>query len=138
MTLYKNHHVSINVTDIDNSTKFYKILGFVEVYRYADDSVTIVHLLNQNFLIELFRYSNAPQTKSIPNDVEHSDIIGIDHFSLQVDDIHEAFEELKNYSDCSNVSRGRTEIDYFFIADPDNNRIEIVKDTRRLHRFKLS
>ena len=119
------------MTDLDKSIRFYKILGFAEKYRYADDSVTIVHLLNQSLLIELFRYSNAPLTKSISNDVEHGNIIGIEHFALQVDDIQEAFKELKKFSVC-NVSKGRTGIDYFFIVDPDNNRIEIVKDTRLL------
>lgn len=131
MVLYNSHHVSMNVTDLDKSIRFYKMFGFAERYRYADDSVTIVHLLSQSLLVELFHYSNAPPTKSISNDIEHCDIIGIEHFSLQVDDIQEAFKELKQFSVC-NVSKGRTGIDYFFIVDPDGNRIEIVKDTRLL------
>ena len=131
MIVYTSHHVSLNVTGLEKSIRFYERLGFAEKHRYADDSVIIVHLLGQNLLVELFHYSNAFSTKSIPSDIQHCDIIGIEHFSLQVDDIHEAFEELKQFSIC-NVSKGRTGIDYFFITDPDGNRIEIVRDTRML------
>jgi glyoxylase I family protein len=131
MVHYNNHHVSVNVTDLDKSIRFYKILGFEERHRYADDSVIIVHLLSKTLLIELFNYSNAKPTRSKFSDVEHKDIIGIEHFSLQVDDIQEAFKELEPFSVCE-ISKGRTGIDYFFIVDPDGNRIEIVKDIRQL------
>jgi hypothetical protein len=50
---------------------------------------------------------------------------------MQVDDIGAAYNELKSFA-ISEVRAGRTNIDYFFISDPDGNRIEIVRDARGL------
>jgi len=127
------HHVSINVVDLDRAIGFYKLLGLNECYRYTapDGSVIIVHLISDNFILELFTYPNAPLAKSIPNDTAHENIIGIEHFSMSVDDIETAYLSLQKHSLCT-VTEGRTGISFFFIADPDGNRIEIVKDSRNL------
>jgi len=132
---FKIHHVSINVCDLLKSQSFYQFLGFIDCYNYCSDDggVKIVHLIKNNFIIELFSYSCAPTNKTISCNVEHSDIIGIDHFSLQTDNIEKAYILLKKYMQYDNgIQVGRTGIRFFFIIDPDGNRIEVVEDKRLL------
>ncbi len=129
MLSYSHHHVSINTLSLEAALGFYKLLGFVESHRYSDDAVTIVHLSGGGGLIEVFCYADSTLSPSQECDVPHSKKIGIEHFSLHVDDIHAAHDDLKEFAVCE-VSAGRTGIDYFFISDPDGNRIEIVRDVR--------
>jgi len=131
MSYFKTHHISLNVIDLITSITFYEKLGFEEKHRYKDGSVTIVHLLGNGLIVELFRYSNSPTEKTISCTLGHEDIIGIEHFSFHVDDIEKAYQNLSEYSTCT-ISKGRTGIDYFFISDPEGNRIEIVSDQRKL------
>ena len=53
---------------------------------------------------------------------------------MQVEDIDNAFEELskQNVNILTPITAGRTGINYFFISDPDGNKIEIVEDKRVL------
>lgn len=131
MLTCRHHHVSINTLSLDASINFYRVLGFVECYRYHDNEVTIVHLLGQGGFVELFCYVNPTMSRSCASDVAHSNRLGFDHFSMQVDDIYVAHNELREYR-ASEVALGRTGIRYFFILDPDGNRIEIVSDDREL------
>lgn len=126
---YRYHHVSINTLSLDSAVCFYRHLGFSECYRYSDDSVTIVHLLGGGGIVELFLYSNPPSSRSPTHDAPHSQRVGLDHFSLQVDDVNKAYAELRQFAVCE-VKAGRTGIDYFFVKDPDGTLIEIVKDVR--------
>lgn len=129
MLTYRYHHVSINTLSLEAAIEFYKLLGFIESYRYSDDAVTIVHLLGRGGLLELFCYAESTLLHFPVCDVPHSKRVGLDHFSLQVDDIHAAYNDFKEFA-VGEVSRGRTGIDYFFITDPDGNLIEIVNDIR--------
>jgi catechol 2,3-dioxygenase-like lactoylglutathione lyase family enzyme len=131
MITYRHHHVSIKTLSLQAAIDFYKLLGFAEIYRYSDAALAIVHLLGSGGLVELFCYSDSTSFRTPANDVPHSNRIGLDHFSMQVDDIGAAYNELKSFA-ISEVRAGRTNIDYFFISDPDGNRIEIVRDARGL------
>lgn len=128
---YRHHHVSVNTASLDASVAFYKVLGFHERHRYSDKAVTIVHLLGCGGIVELFSYADSTLLPFSSGGVPHKKRIGLDHFALQVDDIHEAHEHLREFR-VSEVAVGRTGIHYFFVSDPDGNRIEIVHDPRGL------
>ena len=127
---YHHHHVSINTVSLDASVAFYKVLGFHECHRYSDKAVTIVHLLGLGGIVELFCYADSTLLPFDSGGVPHQKRIGLDHFALQVADIHAAYEHLREFR-ISEVAVGLTGIHYFFISDPDGNRIEIVKDARQ-------
>ena len=135
MTNFSVHHVSLVVNSIDNSLKFYSILGFSDKYRFCNQEGTIEihHLQNTAFIIELFKYKGIGGYSDIP-DKESEHKIGIEHFSLQVDDIQKAYEDLinQNVKILTPITKGRTGIIYFFISDPDGNKMEIVEDKRIL------
>nr|VFK54976.1 MAG: Glyoxalase/Bleomycin resistance protein/Dioxygenase superfamily protein [Candidatus Kentron sp. TUN]VFK58588.1 MAG: Glyoxalase/Bleomycin resistance protein/Dioxygenase superfamily protein [Candidatus Kentron sp. TUN]VFK61150.1 MAG: Glyoxalase/Bleomycin resistance protein/Dioxygenase superfamily protein [Candidatus Kentron sp. TUN] len=61
-------------------------------------------------------------------------VVGVRHFGLRVPSIVEARKHLEAAGLASDVEvkHGRTEIDYFFIRDPDGIFIEIVQDDRNL------
>ena len=133
---FKIHHISINVSDLIESYDFYLSLGFTEYYRYCspDESLRIIHLLKEGFILELFYYLGAPACKAAPCEIEHSEFIGVEHFSFLTDNIEEAYQVLNKHINCNNgIQAGRTGIRFFFINDPDGNRIEIVEDKRNLH-----
>lgn len=127
------HHVSLVVNNIDDALRFYSILGFSDkyIYRDADGKVEIHHLKNTNFIIELFKYKIGSGITEVTNNETK---IGIEHFSMQVENIDNAFEELsrQNVKILTPITAGRTGINYFFISDPDGNKIEIVEDKRVL------
>lgn len=136
---FKIHHISINVSNLASSLNFYYSLGFVECHKYcsADDSIKIIHLSKDKFILELFHYSVAPTTKTIPNNIEHNAFVGIEHFSLHTTNIENAYKALNKYIMPDNgIQLGRTGIRFFFINDPDGNRIEIVEDNRNLNHIK--
>ena len=139
MLNFKIHHISINVSDITKSKKFYLLFDFVECHTYASENedLKIIHLAGGNCIIELFCYSVAPRQRTISSEIKHNEFIGIDHFSLQTDNIENAYEILGKYIPNDNgIQSGRTGIRYFFIADPDGNQIEIVEDKRELRLTK--
>lgn len=132
MTKFSVHHVSLVVNSIDSSLKFYSVLGFVDKYRFCDaeGNVEIHHLKNTAFIIELFKYRDCEN--NFDRDIEDDHKIGIEHFSMQVENIESAYDELANQDIkiLTPITKGRTGIEYFFICDPDGNRIEIVEDKR--------
>ena len=135
--MFTFHHISLSVTNIANSLKFYEILGFKEVLRWKadDESLEIAHLKLNNAYLELFCYVKphpAPSTMdSLETDLK---VIGTRHFGLKVKSISEAKEHIikNNIADSIEVKHGRTGIDYFFIKDPDGIFVEIVQDDRNI------
>jgi len=136
--VFRLHHVALSVSDIDASIAFYTYFGFEPVYHWhADDKkLTIVHLKLGDFLLELFSFENnaaAPDSsKNLASDLPR---IGIKHFGLKVADIHKTLKYLQQQKladDHINVIQGRTNIEYFFIKDPDSILLEIVQDDRQL------
>jgi len=136
--MYGIHHVALSVTDYQKSLEFYKQLNFSKVYFWeADDkSLSITHLKNGDFILELFCYSK-PQPA--PNTIHSTDtdlpIVGTKHFGLKVDSIEAAYEDLltKGLIDTSvQIAQGRTGIHYFFIEDPDGILVEIAEDKRSI------
>lgn len=131
--ILKIHHISINVTNLDLSVNFYTALGMESIYCYEDDDVSIIHLTNGDFIVELFFYKNKFIDFQPSSIKQHSSFVGCEHFSLFVEDINDAFDKLKKFCDFGEtINFGRTGIKYFFIKDPDGVRIEIVEDKRRV------
>ncbi len=132
------HHVAISVRDLDATADFYGALGFRLRLRWQarDGSLSIAHFANAGgYVLEAFAYAgNAsvpPLDLTMGNDLAN---IGVKHFSFAVDDLAATRDELieRGVTSATEIARGRTEMDFFFVQDPDGNWIEITTDTRDL------
>ncbi|MDA2933464.1 VOC family protein [Acidobacteria bacterium AH-259-D05] len=135
--MFRFHHVSLSVTNINKSVEFYSIFGFRKVHEWcADDgSLQIIHLRLGDSLLELFCFSNPKEPPESTRELETDlPVIGVRHFALQVNSIIDARNRVieKGYKPCVATKRGRTGIDYFFVKDPDGIFVEIVQDDRKL------
>ena len=135
--MFSIHHVALSVKDIEKSIKFYAQFGFKEAYRWASDNgeLQIAHLKLGETFLELFcfqAYQEAPNSsKELMSDLPR---IGVKHFGLKVKSIHETKQWLIDggYEDEIEIIRGKTEVDYFFIKDPDGILLEFIQDDRGL------
>lgn len=134
---FKPHHFALSVRDVNRSIAFYGIFGFKLVLQWValDDSLTISHLAIDDFVLELFSYASNENGDSlrlaVGNDLER---LGVKHLAFSVMDLVAAAAELSEMrcGEMTEIQRGRTGIDYFFIADPDGNWLEITQDDRDL------
>ena len=129
--------MALSVQNLDASVEFYGVFGFESVFDWVSDdkNLSIVHLKQGEILLELFCFketSAAPTSSlSLATDLPR---VGIKHFGLQANDIHEAKKHLQalGLADDIEVIKGRTGIDYFFIKDPSGILVEVVQDERNL------
>lgn len=89
--------------------------------------------LNDIFLEVVWYRDNqlAPQLE-IPYDVK-SKSVGIKHIAFYVDDINEAFEDLRQkglVDDTIEIHQSRSGPLYFFVKDPDGVWVEFIHDNR--------
>ena len=130
------HHVALSVRDLNASQAFYERLGFKQIHRWdADDkSLAIVHLKLNSVVLELFAYASNISAEPLQLEVANNlTQVGVKHIGLRVHNVHECLEEMRNAgyeTSKSEVTKGRTNIDYFFIKDPDGMWVEIVQDDR--------
>lgn len=129
------HHVAISAVDMTSSVAFYEQFGFTVVLHWKDPGgeQEIAHLkLGDNYL-EIFWYKDqipAPETAgSLATDLPR---IGIKHFALQVDSVHEAktFVENRGIASHVDIRHGKTGVTYFFVKDPSGIFVEFVEDKR--------
>jgi glyoxylase I family protein len=129
------HHAAISAINMAESVAFYERFGFRVVLHWKDPGgeLEIAHLkLGENYL-EIFWYRDqvpAPDTSgSLATDLPR---IGVKHFALLVDSVHEAKKFVENHDIPSNVEiqHGRTGVTYFFIKDPSGILIEFLEDKR--------
>ena len=106
---------------------------FAKLAESDPEKVIIVYLeAAPGQFIELF--PKAEGQKAAP---EYNSTLGYSHFSLLVDDIFEAREELaeKGVQIDTEISKGPSETYKFWIRDPDGNRIEIMQFTERSYQI---
>jgi catechol 2,3-dioxygenase-like lactoylglutathione lyase family enzyme len=139
MTEYKAHHTAITVADLAASKAFYGYFGFRLIAEWTKDdkSLTISHLrLGESYVLEIFHYAqNLPgqgpafiQGNNLPE-------VGVKHFAFTVDDLAAARAEVvaAGIGEVTEIARGRTLVDYFFVVDPDGMYVEVINDARNAH-----
>lgn len=146
------HHTCVNVSDLERSLAFYtEILGLKVTLRADADIAKVVGIPGAKLaaaflevpgtptLFEMFQYVSC-DPKPLPEDRRSCDI-GIHHICFEVDDIQEAYENLKTRGvqfhtepitvsdDEPNFAGGR--ICYF--SNPDGNTLELLQrpDSKR-------
>jgi catechol 2,3-dioxygenase-like lactoylglutathione lyase family enzyme len=109
------HHVSVVVTDLELSRRFYtEVLGLREIPRPATfDFVVVWYDLGAQHIHLLPR--------------ETADSPGPRHFALQVDDAAAARERFAKLGVPTRETTPIPGCDRFFVADPDGNLIEIMQ-----------
>jgi len=135
--MFTIHHVALSVKDIEKSINFYAVFGFKVAYTWQseDKSLQISHLKLGKTFLELFcfkNYQEAPESsKELMTDLPR---IGVKHFGLKVKSVHETkkFVLDNGYKGDIEIIRGKTEVDYFFIKDPDGILLEFIQDDRGL------
>jgi len=135
-TGFRPHHVAISVRDVPQTLDFYGLFGFEEVVHWTaqDNSLQIIHLLKDGFCLEVFCYATngaaAPCEFELGNDLEQ---LGVKHFAIHVPDLRKTHAALMDLGHpVSDIRRGRTEVDYFFVRDPDGIWFELVQEERNL------
>ncbi len=135
---YVLHHVTLSVRDIYKTADFYAVFGFKLVLRWvdSDDSLAIAHFARKDgFILEMFQYGrNGGRSRpelEVGNDLED---LGVKHIAFKVSDIRAARTELLaiECGELTEIQPGRTGVEYFFVADPDGNWVEILQDDRSL------
>jgi catechol 2,3-dioxygenase-like lactoylglutathione lyase family enzyme len=130
--------VAISVRDLDATEEFYAALGFRLRLRWQarDGSLKIAHFATPDgYFLEAFAFAgNAslpPLDLAMGNDLPS---LGVKHFSFTVDDLQATRAELiaRGVDSPTEIGRGRTEMDFFFVRDPDGMWLEITNDARDL------
>lgn len=130
--MFNVDHYAISVGDVDKSIEFYSKLNFnlLKDWRADDGSVRIAHMMNGNFILEMFYY---PNSKKIPEFSENLDtdlkVKGAKHLGLWVEDLELAADYLQQVGVLNSkptISPGRMGRPYFFIKDPDGIFVEII------------
>ena len=137
--IFTSHHIALSVRSLKESQDFYKLLGFMPILYWEsdDDSLTIAHLRHSTGLIlELFVYTSNATTPRVDVEVGNDlTQVGVKHIALETNDLQMARDALttNGYQIMTSVARGRTEIDFFFVQDPDGMWVEVVRDNRVLN-----
>ena len=115
MTFHSIHHVSLVVTDLERSRRFYgQVLGLREIPRPATfDFVVVWYDLGTQHIHLLLR--------------DTAEALSPRHFALQVDDAVAAREHLANVGVAARETTPIPGCDRFFVHDPDGNLIEIMQ-----------
>lgn len=135
---FTSHHVALSVRSREASEKFYRLLGFMPVLYWegTDNKLTITHMKHTTGLIlELFAYADNASMPKIEM-AEGNDLarVGLKHIAVKVDNLKDAREALaaNGYATTTPDKHGRTQIDFFFVQDPDGLWVEVVHDVRSL------
>ncbi len=135
--MFTADHYAISVKNLKASIAFYQALEFqiIKSYEAEDGSMSIVHMKNGEFILELFAYK---EFKDIPKSALalESDlpVAGSKHFGLYVEDLEEAARYLLDkglISAMPDIKTGRLGRSYFFLSDPNGILVEIIQGAGR-------
>jgi len=130
--LFTFNHVTLCVSDMNKSIKFYENFGFAIEKQYETEETKIVWMKSNNIILEMFWYKTHEElpehSKTLNKDLM---TIGNKHFGLGVKSLEEAIEFIKKNNLYDNeiiINEGRMGKRYFFIKDPDNILFEIIEE----------
>lgn len=129
MQLDKVNHIAVIASNIERSLAFYtEALGLTvirKVYRQERKSWKVDLALNDDYLIELFTFPDAPARPSYP------EALGLRHLAFTVRDIEASIAELQGKGVTTEAIRTDpfTGCRCVFFADPDGLPIELVEET---------
>jgi len=122
-------HIGLPVTNIFNSVAFYQQLGFENAmestFQEDGQSGTCIMMKNKDIIIELYQ---LPEHKL--QEIRERKDGHIDHITFDVDDIHHAFQTLKeeNFTIIEEqpvyLPFWKNGCKYFNITGPDGERLE--------------
>src|SRR3989338_5713121 len=124
----KIHHIALSVKDLKKSAKFYKDnFGFIEIIGYTkpdwDGNAIILRLDNVEF--EIFQFQSQINKK---DDLSNLKSIGLKYIGIQVANVNEKYQELKNKGiDIDKPVKGTTCAWFCFLRDPDGIPIELYE-----------
>lgn len=133
--MFQMDHYAISVKNVEKSMEFYSKLGFSvrKDWTAEDDTVRIVQMEKEGFLLEMFCY---PDCQEIPSFVENLNtdlkVNGSKHMALKVTNLQEAASYLLQeglVAQMPAISQGRLGRPYFFIKDPDGIFVEIISES---------
>ena len=133
MFAFQLDHYAISVSDMERSVSFYEKLGFsmLKDYEADDKSVRIVHLIKDQFILELFCYPDSAPVPAFAETVASDlKVQGAKHLGLMAQDLLAAGEYLLKeglISEKPQIREGRLGRPYFFIKDPDGINVEIIQ-----------
>ena len=115
MEIAQIDHVSVLITDVERSRRFYRdILGLKEIAKPKTfDFVALWFELGNHQLHLLLK----PQPDSVSPR----------HFALRVRDVNAAREHVRRHDIPIEETLKIPGADRFFISDPDRNRIEVIQ-----------
>ncbi|MFQ6076676.1 MAG: VOC family protein [Candidatus Bathyarchaeia archaeon] len=120
-------HVAIMCKDLERSVEYYtQTLGFSIMYRTETPSLNIAFLEKGEAKLELMGVKEGVAT--VPSPLKETDI-GVKHIAFLVDDVDEAYEELKkrgvDFTSEPIATRGTHKIVFF--NDPDGNVLQLTQ-----------
>ena len=135
-------HTGVVVRDLEKSTEFYRVLGFVEDNRAIEEGDfidTVVGLQNtklewvklkapDGYLLELLQYYSHPEQKEISK--QKSNQLGCSHLAFSVDDINFTCEKIEKMGgsvvNLPALSNDKN-VKVAYCHDNEGNLIEIVE-----------
>lgn len=125
--MFKLHHIDIWINDIDESIRFYTLLGFKKIKEVdnQENNKKIIFLKNDSIILEMKYHYN--------NNCKHNDATCGDNkiFGLSVNDINEAknfIEKNKLTNQEIRIKEGILGESYFIINDPNGILIEFIEE----------
>ncbi|MBD3259990.1 hypothetical protein GF371_05185 [Candidatus Woesearchaeota archaeon] len=116
-------HVSITVTDLDKTEKFYEeLFGFERAKELEKDDKTVRWIKHRDLWIEMIQFKKKLPEQ--PN--KENDVLGYRHIALMIDNLDEFYEKAKSIgAEISEPKLYPSGEKRCILRDPDGNLIEV-------------